>query len=304
MIATRKLSKKYGELDAVSDLNLEIDRGMSFGLVGPNGAGKTTTIRMLAGLLPPTGGTIEIDGVDLTRSPRKIFPRIGYMPDEFGLYEDLKVWEYLDYFGRCYGLNKHDRKSRTDDLLHMVRLSHKMHEFTNALSRGMRQRLLVAKTLIHDPDILLLDEPTSGLDPRSRIELLEILKELASTGRTMVVASNILYDLSSFCNSLAIIDGGAIIESGSLEVLSEKYKKERKVFIRVVDGLDRIEEALGSDKRITAISFEGSTVMLRYDGEVKDLAELNAKINAAGIKITGVCEEKETLEDIFLKITE
>ncbi len=304
MIKTQNLNKKYGSLEAVKGLNLEIREGTSFGLVGPNGAGKTTTIRMLAGLLPPTDGTIEINEIDLTRSPRRIYPKIGYMPDEFGLYKDLKVWEYLDYFGRCYRLGAADRKSRTDDLLHMVRLSHKMQDYVSSLSRGMRQRLLVAKTLIHDPDILLLDEPTSGLDPRSRIELLEILKELSTTGRTMVVASNILYDLSSFCNSLGIIDNGALVESGTLSELSEKYKKERKVYIHVVDGLERIEEILGQDKNIVAISIEGKHVRLRYDGTAADLAELNAKINAVGIRITGVCEEKETLEDIFLKITE
>jgi ABC-2 type transport system ATP-binding protein len=259
---------------------------------------------MLAGLLPPTEGTIEINEVDLTRSPRKIYPRIGYMPDEFGLYTELKVWEYLDYFGRCHGLGKSDRKSRIDDLLHMVRLAHKMQDYISSLSRGMRQRLLVAKTLIHDPDILLLDEPTSGLDPRSRIELLEILKELSTTGRTMVVASNILYDLSSFCNSLGIIDNGLLVESGSLAQLSEKYKKERKVHIQVIDGLDRIEEVLGEDKKIVSIAVEGKHITLRYDGTPTDLAQLNARINEAGIRITGLCEERETLEDIFLRITE
>ncbi len=304
MIKTRGLTKKYGLVEAVRDLSLDVQSGMSFGLVGPNGAGKTTTIRMLAGLLSPSGGTIEIDGVDLADSPRKIHPRVGYMPDEFGLYDDLKLWEYLDYFGRCYGLASAERKSRTDDLLHMVRLGHKMHDYVSSLSRGMRQRLLVAKTLIHDPDILLLDEPTSGLDPRSRIELLEILKELSTTGRTMVVASNILYDLSSFCNSLGIIDGGVLVESGPLDILREKYKKERKVHIQVVDGLDRIEEVLGGDDRIVSFSMEGKKVTLRYGGSVADLAGLNAKINAAGIRITGLCEERETLEDIFLRITE
>ena len=304
MIRTQNLCKKYGDLEAVKGLNLDVREGMSFGLVGPNGAGKTTTIRMLAGLLAPTEGTIEIKEVDLTRSPRRIYSRIGYMPDEFGLYEDLKLWEYLDYFGRCYHLGASDRKSRIDDLLHMVRLSHKMQDYVSSLSRGMRQRLLVAKTLIHDPDILLLDEPTSGLDPRSRIEILEILKELSSTGRTMIVASNILYDLSSFCNSLGIIDGGMLIESGPLSALREKYKKERKVFIRVVDGLDRIEEALGTDKKIVSISVEGKEITLRYDGTATDLAALNAKINEAGIRITGLCEERETLEDIFLRITD
>jgi ABC-2 type transport system ATP-binding protein len=304
MIKTQNLGKKYGELEAVKGLNLDIRKGMSFGLVGPNGAGKTTTIRMLAGLLPPSDGTIEINGVDLTRSPRRIYSNMGYMPDEFGLYTDLKVWEYLDYFGRCYGLGIADRKSRIDDLLHMVRLGHKMQGYVSSLSRGMRQRLLVAKTLIHDPDILLLDEPTSGLDPRSRIELLEILKELSNSGRTMIVASNILYDLSSFCNSLGIIDNGTLIESGPLSELTEKYKKEHKVHIHVIDGLDRIEDILGTDKKIVSISVEGKYITLRYEGTPANLAELNARINEAGIRITGLCEEKETLEDIFLRIAE
>jgi ABC-2 type transport system ATP-binding protein len=157
---------------------------------------------------------------------------------------------------------------------------------------------------MHDPDILLLDEPTSGLDPRSRIELLEILKELSSTGRTMVVASNILYDLSSFCNSLGIIDNGVLVEAGPLDELSEKYKKERKVHIHIIEGLDRIEDILGTDKKIVSISVEGKHITLRYEGTPADLAQINARINEAGIRITGLCEEKETLEDIFLRITE
>ncbi len=304
MIETTDLWKHYGNLAAVRELNLHVAEGLSFGLVGPNGAGKTTTIRMLAGLLAPTKGAIKISGVDLAENPRKIYPRIGYMPDSFGLYNDLKVGEYLDYFGRCYGLRKAERKTRADDLLAMVRLSEVQESYISTLSRGMKQRLLVAKTLIHNPDILLLDEPTSGLDPRSRIELLEILKELSKTGRTMVVASNILYDLSGFCNSLGIIDKGALVESGSLRELSEKYKKERIVNIHVITGLDRVEDILGADKNVVSISVEGRDVRLRYEGTVADLAALNATINEAGIRITGLCEQKETIEDIFLRITE
>ena len=304
MIKTTDLWQHYDGVVAVKGLNLEVREGTSFGLVGPNGAGKTTTIRILAGLLEPSAGRVEVCGIDLSTGRRAIQRRIGYMPDDFGLYEDLKIWEYLDYFGRCYRLSRLERRERIDQLLVMARFSDKKDEFVRTLSRGMRQRLLVAKTLINNPDVLLLDEPTTGLDPRSRIELREILKELSATGRTMVIASNILYDVSSVCDSLGIMDKGVLLESGTLESLAVKYKRERAVKIYVVSGIEKIEEVVSRDSKVFGITIEGRVVRLRYEGDSNDMAELNSRLCEAGIKCTGLCEDKETIEDIFLKITE
>jgi ABC-2 type transport system ATP-binding protein len=304
MIKTTDLWQRYDGVVAVKRLNLDIREGTSFGLVGPNGAGKTTTIKVLAGLLEPSAGRVEVCGVDLSTGRRAIQRRIGYMPDDFGLYEDLRVWEYLDYFGHCYGLSKFERGERIEQLLIMARLQDKRDEFVRTLSRGMRQRLLVAKTLINNPDVLLLDEPTTGLDPRSRIELREILKELSATGRTMVVASNILYDVSSVCDSLGIMDNGVLLESGTLDALSAKYKRERVVKTYIISGIEKIEEVLSQDSKVVGITIEGKVVRLRYEGDLDDMAQLNSRLCAAGIRCTGLCEDKETIEDIFLKITE
>lgn len=304
MIKTTDLWQRYGDVVALKGLNLEVKAGTSYGLVGPNGAGKTTTVTILAGLLEPSAGAVEVCGIDMSTGRRAIQRRIGYMPDDFGLYENLKLWEYLDYFGHCYGLSRSERSERIDQLLLMTRLPDKKDDFVGTLSRGMRQRLLLAKTLINNPDVLLLDEPTTGLDPRSRIELREILKELAATGRTMVIASNILYDVSSICDSLGIMDKGVLLESGTLDALSARYKRERVVKIYVVSGMEKIESALSRDNKVAGITIEGRVVRLRYDGDLSDMAQLNSKLCAAGIKCTGLCEEKETIEDIFLKVTD
>jgi ABC-2 type transport system ATP-binding protein len=304
MIRTTDLWQRYDGVIAVRGLNLEIREGTRFGLVGPNGAGKTTTIKVLAGLLEPSAGRVEVCGIDLSTGARSVQPRIGYMPDDFGLYEDLKAWEYLDYFGRCYRLSKFERRERIEQLLVMARLSDRKDEFIRTLSRGMRQRLLIAKTLINNPDVLLLDELTTGLDPRSRIELREILKELAATGRTMVIASNILYDVSSVCDVLGIMDNGVLLESGTLESLSAKYSRQRSIKIYVASGIEKIEEVVSRDSKVAGITIEGRIVRLSYDGDSNDMAELNSMLCASGIKCTGLCEDKDAIEDIFLKITE
>lgn len=303
MIQTVDLWREFDGVVAVKSLNLRVEKGRSFGLVGPNGAGKTTTIRMLAGLLQPTSGTVRIDGVDIFAEPRKIMPRIGYLPDEYGMYDGLHVGEFLDYYGGLYKVRRKERRERIERLLSLVRLGNWAGRFVGELSRGMRQRLMIAKTLMSNPDILLLDEPTSGLDPRSRSEVVEVLQHLASVGKTMVVASNILYDLSGFCDSLGIIDRGVLIDWGSLDELSEKYCRERILRIMVVSGIERIEDVLSSDEKVRSVSIDGNLVSLRYDGSISDVATLNEKLVRAGVRLTGLCQERRTIEEIFLRAT-
>ncbi|MFH1423073.1 MAG: ABC transporter ATP-binding protein [Planctomycetota bacterium] len=303
MIKTKDLWHQFDGVTAVKGLNLIVRAGTSFGLVGPNGAGKTTTLRILAGLLEPTSGEVEICNFSMSSDKREVYRRIGYMPAEFSFYDDLTVWEYLDYFGDCYNVKKRVRHERIKQLLGMTRLTEKKDAYINTLSRGMQQRLLIAKTLINNPEVLLLDEPTTGLDPRSRIELREILKELSASGRTMVIASNILYDVSSVCTSLGIMNKGALIEYGTLEALSDKYRRERTIQIYISSGIEKIEEVFSRDSKVVGFTIEGRIVNLKYEGDRDNMAELNSKMCEAGIKCIGLCEEKETIEDIFLRIT-
>ncbi|MCB0212465.1 MAG: ABC transporter ATP-binding protein, partial [Anaerolineae bacterium] len=200
MIKTVQLTKKYGRLTALDALDLQVEKGSLFGFIGPNGAGKTTTLRLLAGLLEPTSGQIWFDGQEISRDPGEARWQVGYMPDFFGVYEDMKVWEYLDFFARCYHLSPDRRRRTVDELLELVDLTHKRNEWVESLSRGMRQRLCLAHALVHDPQILLLDEPASGLDPRARIEMRELLKELSTLGKTILISSHILAELAEMCD--------------------------------------------------------------------------------------------------------
>ena len=209
------LVKRYDRTVAVAGLDLAIEPGEIFGLVGPNGAGKTTTLRMLATLLRPSAGTAEIDGWSVTGNPDEVRRVIGFMPDVFGVYDDMKVWEYLDFFARCYGLPAAARRRMIADLLELVDLGDRRDDYVQTLSRGMEQRLCLAHALVHDPKVLLLDEPASGLDPRARVELRELLRELRALGKTILISSHILPELEELCTSVAIVDHGKVLAAGS-----------------------------------------------------------------------------------------
>ena len=228
-IQTESLTKRYGRNVAVGGLDLTIEAGEIFGLVGPNGAGKTTTLKMLATLLPPSAGDAEIGGVSVRRQPDAVRRVIGYMPDNFGVYDDMRVWEYLDFFGRCYGLSASRRRQMIGDLLELVDLVGKRDAYVQDLSRGMQQRLCLAHALVHDPQVLLLDEPASGLDPRARVELRELLRELRSLGKTIVISSHILPELEELCTSLAIIDHGRVMASGRVDDIAERFRDRRRL---------------------------------------------------------------------------
>src|SRR6266849_230112 len=227
VIQIRHLRKEYKDLVAVKDLNLELEQGDIFGFIGPNGAGKTTTIKMLATLLIPTAGTALVNGIDVVRHPEQIRSIVGYMPDFFGVYDDIKVWEYLDFFAAAYRVPKNKRPQIIDDVLTLTDLNVKKDSYVESLSRGMKQRLCLAKTLVHDPKVMLLDEPASGLDPRARIEIRELLKELKSMGKTIIISSHILPELADFCNKIGIIEQGELVVSGEVQAIMQQVSGAR-----------------------------------------------------------------------------
>src|SRR5437868_9749950 len=231
IVETRNLTKRYGAFTALSDLNLSIEKGSIHGFIGPNGAGKTTTMRIVATLLEPSGGQAWVAGYPVTAEPYEVRRRIGYMPDFFGVYDNMKVWEYLDFFAASYKVPTSKRPGMIDDLLALVDLSVKKDSFVEDLSRGMKQRLCLARTLVHEPDLLILDEPASGLDPRARIELRELLKELRNLGKTILISSHILSELTEMCTHVAIIERGHLLVNGKVEEILQAMQRseERRV---------------------------------------------------------------------------
>jgi ABC-2 type transport system ATP-binding protein len=234
IVETRHLTKRYNNFTALHDLNLSIERGSIHGFIGPNGAGKTTTMRILATLLEPTDGQAWVAGYPVTEKPLQVRRRIGYMPDFFGVYDNMKVWEYLDFFAAAYKVPQNRRRGMIGDLLALVDLSAKRDSFVEELSRGMKQRLCLARTLVHEPDLLILDEPASGLDPHARIELRELLKELRSLGKTILVSSHILTELAEMCTHVAIIERGRLLVSGRVSDILQAMQPAREIYVRVL----------------------------------------------------------------------
>src|SRR5215831_17051382 len=240
IIETKDLKKRYGKFDAVNGLSLEVAAGSIYGFVGPNGAGKTTTMRMLTTLTRPTSGEAWVSGHSVTQEPRAVRRAIGYMPDEFGVYDDMRVWEYLDFFAACYDIPENERRRLIEDLLELVDLTHRRDDMVDKLSRGMKQRLSLARTLAHDPSVLILDEPASGLDPRARVEIRELLVELSKMGKTIFFSSHILADVAEICTHIGIVEAGQIVMQGRMDEIQRQLVTNREI---VVTLLDRVEEA-------------------------------------------------------------
>ena len=303
VVKTVKLRKEYKGVVAVDDLDLQLEQGDIFGLIGPNGAGKTTIIRMLATLLKPTSGSAYIDGYDVFRSPGKVRGIIGYMPDLFGVYGDLKVCEYLDFFAAAYRIPKRRRVGIIEDVLELTDLSVKRDSYIRNLSRGMKQRLCVAKTLIHDPKVLLLDEPASGLDPRARFEIREILKELANMGKTIFISSNILSELADFCNKIGIIEKGELLVSGDVSAILSQLGAGVVLEIRVRDGVGKAKEILQRRPDVGSIDVKGSILKAQYTGRSRDVCSVLAELVNEQVEVASFHETGLDLEDAFLKVT-
>jgi ABC-2 type transport system ATP-binding protein len=303
MIKLENVSKYYKTFPAVNDFSFEIGRGEVFGFIGPNGAGKTTTIKMLATLMLPNSGQLSIGGYDVVREPHEVRRLIGYMPDSFGVYEDLLVWEYLDYFAALYHLAPTERKRATDDVLELTDLTAKHDAQVMSLSRGMKQRLCLAKTLLHDPEVLLLDEPASGLDPHARIEIRELIRELCRMGKTVLVSSHILTELADFCTSIGIVEAGKLLAAGRIDEITSKLSGNVMVEITVKGDPSHALDVLQERTDVSRITCDGRIVRAEFTGNADDVDDLLTYLIQREVRLLGFTRSQADLEDIFLKIT-
>ncbi|WP_047985243.1 ABC transporter ATP-binding protein [Ornithinibacillus californiensis] len=306
MIETINLTKKYGSFTALDSLNLKIKKGTVFGFVGHNGAGKSTTFSILATLLSPTSGTAFINGFDVTKDPKQVRKHIGYMPDFFGVYDQFKTVEYLDFYGASYGIPKPEREILIPQLLELVNLSNKKDAYVDVLSRGMKQRLCLARSLIHDPEVLILDEPASGLDPRARIEMREILKELKNMGKTIIISSHILPELAEMCDEIGVITNGKLVASGSVASIQKQLQANKVIHVRVTSDIELAMLFFEDEPKISGLSKHerhDQTLLFSYTGSDDEQVELLKKAILAGLQITSFNEEETDLEDVFLEIT-
>ena len=308
IVEAHGLVKRYNGTLAVAGVDLAIGEGEIFGLVGPNGAGKTTMLRMLATLLEPTSGDAEIAGASIRRNPQAVRRVIGFMPDAFGVYDDMKVWEYLDFFGRCYGLGPAQRKRMIGDLLELVDLAAKRDAYVLSLSRGMQQRLCLAHALVHDPQVLLLDEPASGLDPRARVELRELLRELRSLGKTIVISSHILPELEELCTSVAIVDRGRVLASGTISDIGQRLRVGEVLRIKVLGDEDRVEAARAwfeGRSDVASASRDGSgEIEIGFRGDETGAAALLAAAIRSRIPVVSYSPAATDLQELFLQVTD
>lgn len=309
MLVLDGLTRYYGSFLALDHLSLTIHDGELHGFVGPNGAGKTTTMRILATLLKPTEGTAALDGVDVADHPREIRRLMGYMPDFFGVYDRLKAWEYLDFYARCYGFGQKERRRMTDSLLELVNLTDKRDSYVDVLSRGMKQRLCLARALIHDPRLLILDEPASGMDPRARAEMKGILRTLKDMGKTVLISSHILPELSEMCDSLTIIDHGRLVFSGSVEELGRHMSGNAPIRVRLAAGAeaDAIEAAVTLIRQYPGVTGvgreEGNVLTVDFDGGEDATAGLLKQL-AAGTPLVDFHRPPLNLEKVFMEVTQ
>ena len=310
IIKVAHIWKRYRNVNALSDFNLEIPRGSIFGLIGPNGAGKTTLIRILAALLPASSGQVWFDNQEVSMSPAIIQRKIGYMPDFFGVYPDLTSAEYLEFYAGIHGIPRKERPQLIRDLLELVDLSSKRDAMVESLSRGMKQRLCLARALVHDPDVLLLDEPASGLDPRARIELRDLLRTLQGMGKTVIISSHILLELGEMCSDVAIVQKGHVVIAGSIEQISRRVNGGRQLEVRV---LDRMEETIAALKELPTITDvqevtnnDGTFIQADFTGDDSVLQQTLVSLIARGLPIISFAPRsgRGRLEEVFMNITE
>ncbi len=303
MIELINFGKDYGDFTAVECLNLKIEAGEMFGFIGPNGAGKSTSIRFLATLLKASRGEGIVNGCSVTADPMGVRRSVGYMPDAFGVYDGMKVWEFLDFFAVAYPIPRSRRRQVIGDVLELLDLTHKRDDFVNGLSRGMKQRLCLAKTLVHDPPVLILDEPASGLDPRARLEMKALLKELRRMGKTVLISSHILSELADCCTSIGIIERGQLLMHGPIDEVYRRIRGNRVVQIRFQDKMDL---ALALIRRLSVcrdvqVSDNSATVELATDDA--GVARLLQLLVTNQVRIRSYAEKEPTLEDVFMLVT-
>ncbi len=303
MLQINHLYKSYGKFQAVSNLTLHIPKGDLFGFVGPNGAGKTTTIRMVCGLMLPNSGDIFINGIDAMAHQKEIKKQIGYVPDFFGVYDNLKVREYMDFYGSMYRMNSREIQRISDDLLELVNLSDKKEVFVDTLSRGMKQRLCVARALIHNPALLVLDEPNSGLDPRARVEMKELLQNLRSMGKTIVISSHILSELSEMCNSIGIMNHGNLVAAGRIEDVMEGVFGNNQLVITLDEGRETAIRIVNEYTKVEVDSVGEHEIKLSHNMTKTEIAQMVGAMIAGGVVVTGFHKQEGDLETLFMRVT-
>ena len=303
MLTIKNLVKKYGKFTAVDNLNLHINKGSIYGFVGPNGAGKTTTMKIIAGLLSATSGSVMINGEEVVKNPRLLREKIGYMPDFFGVYDNLKVTEYMDFYAGTYYIPYKERKDIIDNLLEIVDLTDKKDSYVDSLSRGMKQRLCLARSLIHDPELLILDEPASGLDPRARVEMKEVLKQLREMGKTIIISSHILPELAEMCTEVGIIDRGKLSAEGTVNHIMQQLTKKRIINVKPFENNEKLIKLLSEKPFISEIIENTDDVEFSFDGDDKELSLLLKNIIIEDIPIISFKEKEGNLEEIFMQIT-
>ena len=303
-VEIKDLWVRYGRTVAVRGLDLAIPRGEVFGFIGPNGAGKTTTIKVLATLIKPDFGIARINGIDVTEEPQKVRRLIGYMPDFFGVYDDLTVEEYLHFFAAAYRIDHGRRTGVVGDVLDLTDLTHKRESPVDGLSRGMKQRLGLARVLLHDPELLLLDEPASGLDPRARIEVRELLKELKRMGKTILVSSHILHELSQLCTRIGIVEAGKMVAEGSLSEIYRQLSLKRVIHVQIANLNDAMTEAIKGIRGVASVepSVDRLAVHLRED--LTSIEDLHEALHGLGARVRMFQPEAMDMETAFMKLTE
>jgi len=303
MIKTQDLTKTYGELHALKNLTLELNEGDLFGYIGPNGSGKTTTMRILATLLQPTWGEASVCGYSIYTHPKEIRRIIGYMPDFFGVYDDMKVIEYLEFFAAAYRIKGPGRKKICNEVLDLVDLGYKRDAFVTSLSRGMTQRLGLARVLLHDPKVLILDEPASGLDPRARIEIRSLLKELRKMGKTIMVSSHILPELSDVCNKVGMIEKGVLLVSGNVPDVMRLVRPRTVLQIGVQGDLEAAGKVLEQSKLLEKIEVRPGHLLVTLGEGVTDYTDLPTLLVQSGHRLTMFKEDEINLETAFMALT-
>jgi len=302
-VQTMGLTRTYGTMTALNALDLTVNQGDLFGFIGSNGAGKTTTLRILATFLTPSAGSAVVLGHDVVREADAVRHVIGYMPDFFGVYKDMEVTEYLDFFGACYKIPTAQREKTVADVLELVGLSEKKGALIGALSRGMQQRLGLARVLIHDPKLLLLDEPASGLDPRARIEMMAILQELQRLGKTIIISSHILSELQTLCNRVAIIEKGRLIYSGPVQGVAEQMSAGRVVWVQVSSDQAQAIELLQACPDVSEVEAVDGRIKVVFVNHQVDHSVVADVLVRGGAKLIGLREDEVGLEEVFMHVT-
>ena len=303
MIELIDFGKDYGDFRAVECLNLKIDAGEMFGFIGPNGAGKSTSIRFLATLLKASRGEGIVNGHSVTQNPMAVRQSVGYMPDNFGVYDGMKVWEFLDFFAVAYKIGKAKRKQVISDVLELLDLAHKRDDFVNGLSRGMKQRLCMAKTLVHDPPVLILDEPTSGLDPRARIEVKALFKELKRMGKTILISSHVLSELADCCTSIGIIERGQLLMHGSIEEVYRRIRGNRTVEVRFLNNMDVGLSVIRSSPFTRNVAVDVNSCVVELETDDRGVCDLLNQLVYNKVELRSFAEKDPSLEDVFMMVT-